>query len=273
VKRPPLNGTVLITGASSGIGRELARQLAPMAECLVLTGRRADRIAALAEELRRLKASLRVVAQPCDLADMAAIDHMLAAVAENAGPVDVLVNCAGVGEQQVFARADWEVVRRVLDVNVTALALLTHRLLPGMVERGRGGILNVGSGAGFTMLPGAATYAGSKYFVHGFTETLRAELEGTGVVVTHVAPGPVETEFMEAGGIVSLKSGPPPFLWITAEQCAREAIRGFQRGQALVLPGTAYRMLMRLLPVVPRPILRLAFRPMAEEMRKLRRER
>jgi uncharacterized protein len=262
---------VLITGASSGIGRELARQIAPRAACLVLVARREERLAELEAELKAACPDLRVVLAAADLADIASLDPLLASIEAQAGDIDVLINCAGLGEQQLFHEADEALVRRILDVNVIALTVLTHRLLPGMVERGHGGIMNLGSGAGYAMLPGAATYTGSKYFVHGFTETLRLELAGTGVTVTHVAPGPVHSEFMEAAGIEGVRNGPPRILWISSEQCAREAIRGFERGQAVVFPGLLYRLGMHVLRFIPRTLLRWGFEPMARDVRELRR--
>lgn len=255
--RPPLDGaTILVTGASSGIGRELARQLASRAGALVLVARRRERLEELADELRARKPGLSVRTESCDLSDPAGVERMLAAVAEKAPAIDVLINDAGLGYSRRYDRADWERIHRLLQVNVVALSLLTLRLSEGMVARRRGGIMNVGSGAGFTLMPGAAAYVGSKYYVNGFTETLRAELAGTGVVVTHVAPGPVTTEFNEAAGITDMRGGPPGFLRITAEECAREAIRGFERGHALVFPGRVYRALMAALWLAPRPVVR-----------------
>jgi uncharacterized protein len=267
--RAPIDGgTVLITGASSGIGRELARQLALRAGSLVLVARRADRLKTVREEALAANPRLNVYPEPCDLADLGAVEGMLRSVQEKAGAVDILVNNAGLGHYNLYDRSDWDRIHRMLQVNVVGLALLTHRLVPGMVARGRGGIMNIGSGAGFALLPGSAAYVGTKYFVHGFSETLRVELLECGVVVTHVAPGPVETEFNEAAGVTGEpSSGSWSLLRISAEQCAREAIRGFERGQALVFPGRAYRLLMRLLGITPRPLQRLSVRAMARQLR------
>jgi short-subunit dehydrogenase len=148
----------------------------------------------------------------------------------------VLVNNAGVGDSVLFDHADWKRTRRVLRANVTAVAQLTAALLPGMVERGRGGVLNIGSGAGLTVLPDAAAYVGSKHFINGFSEALRADLAGTGVRVTQVCPGPVETEFDQVAGAVEGMPGTPRSFRISAAQCAREAVGGLERGDALVFP-------------------------------------
>jgi short-subunit dehydrogenase len=126
-----------------------------------------------------------------------------------------------------------------------------------MVDRGRGGVLNMGSGAGLTVMPAAAAYSASKHFMDGFSEALRADLAGTGVVVTQVCPGPVDSEFDQlAGSADGMTGGPPQFLRISAAQCAREALAGFDRGVPLVFPGRAYRIAMRALPLLPRELSR-----------------
>jgi hypothetical protein len=256
--RPLLDrGTVLVTGASSGIGRELAVQLAARAGILVLLARRT----ALLEDLRaRLLADhprLQVVVLRADLADEGDVDRVLAEVGEQAGPVDVLVNNAGVGDQALFDQTDWRRARQVLQTNVFAVAQLTAALVPSMVARGRGGVLNIGSGAGLTMMPAAAAYCASKHFIDGFSEALRADLAGTGVVVTQVCPGPVDSEFDQAAGTAGgMAGGPPQFLRISAARCARDALAGFDRGAALVFPGQAFRIAMTMLPLLPRRLQR-----------------
>ncbi len=225
--RPPIDGgTVLVTGASAGIGREFATQLAGRAGTLVL---------------------------PVDLCDESAVDRVLAEVKQRVGPVDVLVNNAGVGDQALFDRTDWGRTRQVLHTNVVAVAQLSAALVPAMVDRGRGGVLIMGSGAGLSVLPVAAAYSASKHFVDGFSEALRADLAGTGVVVTQVCPGPVDSEFDTVAGTAGgMTGGPPQFLRISAARCAREALAGFERGKPLVFPGRAYRLGMRALPLLPR---------------------
>jgi uncharacterized protein len=249
-------GTVLITGASSGIGRELAREFGPCAETLVLVARRLDRLEQLRAELLDRYPGLKIVALAADLSDEHEIEKLLAKVSEQAGPVDVLVNNAGVGDTALFDRADWVRTRQILQTNILAVAQLTSALLPGMVAgsmvaRRRGGVLNIGSGAGLTVLPNAAAYTGSKHFVNGFSESLRADLAGTGVTVTQVCPGPVASEFDQLAGSPGGMIGTPRIFRITAAQCAREALAGFERSKARVFPGRAYRFLMRILPLFP----------------------
>jgi short-subunit dehydrogenase len=198
---------------------------------------------------------LPVVAMPADLSDESDVARVVAEVHERVGAVDVLINNAGVGDQALFDRADWSRIRQVLHTNMAAVAQLTAAFVPSMVERGRGGVLMMGSGAGLSVMPAAAAYSGSKHFIDGFSEALRADLAGTGVVVTQVCPGPVDSEFDTVAGTVGgMTGGPPQFLRISAAQCAREALAGFDRGKPLVFPGRAYRLAMRLLPLAPREL-------------------
>lgn len=255
---PPVDGgTVLITGASSGIGRELAARLAARAGILVLAARRAGLLEGLRDELAAAHPRLKVVALPVDLSDERDVDRAVTELREQAGAVDVLVNNAGVGDQALFDTADWARTRQVLHTNVVAVTRLTALLVPSMVERGRGGVLNIGSGAGLTVMPASAAYSASKYFINGFSEALRADLAGTGVAVTQVCPGPVDSEFdTVAGSAGGMAGGPPQFLRISAARCAREALAGFDAGKPLVFPGRAYRIAMRALPLLPRPLQR-----------------
>jgi len=266
--RPPIdNSTVLITGASAGIGQELARLLAPRARTLVLVARRRDRLDALRDEFQVAYPQLTVYLAPYDLEDPAAVDALLADVERAVDPIDILVNNAGVGDQALYDQADWARIHRMIAINAVAVARLTHRLVPAMVARRRGGILTISSGAGIALVPGAAAYTGSKHFVTGLMETLYAELADTGVVVTQVCPGPVDTEFDATAGITGLAGGPPQAVRITAAQCAREALRGFERGKPLVFPGFTYRAVMRLLGLVPRGLQRQVARRTARRIR------
>jgi short-subunit dehydrogenase len=246
------HGIVLITGASAGIGRELALEFGARAETLVLVARRLDRLDKLRAELLERHPGLKVVALAADLSDEHEIETLLGRVAEQAGPVDVLVNNAGLGDSTLFDRSDWARTRQILRTNIFAVIQLASVVVPGMVKRGRGGVLNIGSGAGLTVMPNAAAYVGSKHFVAGFSEALRADLAGTGVTVTQVCPGPVDSEFDHVAGSVGGMAGAPPQSFrISAAQCAREALAGFERGDALVFPGRAYRFVMRVLPLFP----------------------
>src|SRR6202035_491407 len=234
--RPPVDGgTVLITGASSGIGREFAAQLAARAGTLVVAARRAGLLEGLRAELMAAHPRLQVVALPVDLSNERDVDRCVAALRDQAGAVDVLINNAGLGDQALFDATDWTRTRQILHTNVVGVVQLTALLVPSMVERGRGGVLNMGSGAGLTVMPASAAYSASKHFIDGFSEALRADLAGTGVVVTQVCPGPVDSEFdTVAGSVGGMTGAPPQFLRISAARCAREALAGFDAGQPLV---------------------------------------
>jgi uncharacterized protein len=222
----------------------------------------------LQAELNAARPGLRVVVLPVDLSDDDELDRALASVREQVEVVDVLINNAGVGDQALFDRADWARTRRLLLTNVVAMTHLTAVLVPPMAAQGRGGVLNVGSGAGLRVMPAAAAYCASKHYMSGFSETLRADLAGTGVIVTQVCPGPVDSEFDRAAGTAGgMTGGPPQFLRISSAQCAREALAGFDRGAARIYPGRAYRAAMRVLPLLPTALQR---RQAARSARQLR---
>ncbi len=266
--RPPIDsGTVLITGASSGIGREIARQLARRARTLVLVARREERLEALRDELLEHNPTLGVVVERCDLSHPDEVDTLLNSLHRHLVRVDVLVNNAGLGDYSLYEQESWSRIHQMLQVNVTAPLLLTHRLLRHMVERKRGGILNISSGAARAFVPGMAVYSATKHFLDGFTESLRLELMGTGVVVTQVAPGPVDTEFSEVAGTQEHDASTPAWLRISAAQCAREAIEGFDRARPFVYPGFAYRWMMRLSSLMPRGVLRATGLSAARQLR------
>jgi len=251
MKAPPLDGTVLVTGASSGIGAALARGLARRASTIVIVARRADALAALAEELRAARPELVVHPMECDLTDAIALEALCGRIEREVGSIDVLVNNAGIGDQSFVEHARWPKLAQMIALNVTAPTRLCARFVPGMVERGRGGVLNVSSGFAFGYLPGFAAYAASKQYVTCFTDTLRSELAGTGVVVTQIMPGPIDTPFHGLSEPTTPLS-PPAFAMLTAERCAEAAIGGFARGRAFVVPGRLFRMVSWVARASPR---------------------
>jgi len=244
-------GTVLVTGASSGIGMAIARQVAPRAKGLVLVARRLARLEELARELETAHPHLRVQPIARDLSDREQTKRLPGELAERGIDVDVLVNNAGVGLMGVFDHADPDRVVAMIDLNVTSLTLLTRALLPGMVARRRGGVLNISSGFGLGVLPSFAAYCATKHYVTGFTEALVADLAGTGVSVTQVCPGPVATEFEQQIGNWTGASA-PKLVEISAEECARQSLRGFDRGRALVIPGMVIRAVLLANDMSPR---------------------
>lgn len=266
--RAPLDGTVLVTGASSGIGRAMAVELAPRAAHLVLVARRTDRLEALRDELLAGRPDLAVTLQPCDLLDREATERMLDAVARDVGDVDVLINNAGFGDMGVFDRVDWDKTQRMIRLNCESATYLAHRLVQGMVARRRGGILNVSSGFGLEFMPGFSTYIATKHYLSGLTESMRLELRGRGVVVSQLCPGPVTSEFeSHIGNFTGQK--PPKLVEISAERCARVAVRGFARGKALIIPGFWIKLAMAVGSVTPRWVKRLVYLPIAHKLREI----
>jgi short-subunit dehydrogenase len=255
------NCSALITGASAGIGREFARQLANRAHTLVLVARREQRLNELRDELLNGNARLNVHVRVADLCDKSQIDELVAWLKQTKIDIDFLINNAGLGDYGSFATSPLERDDEMLQVNVVVPTTLTRRLLPQMVARKRGAILNVSSSAGFLPIPGMAVYAASKAYVNSFSEALRAELSGTGVTVTALCPGPVHTEF---GDVAKRPSGEPErgpeFVYVSAEKTVRDALAAIEADKPLVIPGLAMKLGMFLVRLTPMSILRLAWR-------------
>jgi short-subunit dehydrogenase len=244
-------GTALITGASSGIGRELARLFARDGCDLVLVARRVDRLEALGEELAR-RHGIRSRAIGADLAAADAPGAIVAAVRDAGLTIDVLVNNAGFGTAGPFATTDLRTELELLQVNVVALTHLTKLLVPGMLARGRGAILNVASTAAFQPGPLMAVYYASKAYVLSFSEALAEELAGSGVTVTTLCPGPVPTEFQARAGMAGSRLFALAPLVGDAAAVARAGYAGLRRGKRLVIPGLANRLLVQSQRLAPR---------------------
>jgi short-subunit dehydrogenase len=255
------NCSALITGASAGIGREFARQLANRARTLVLVARREQRLNELRDELRNRNAQLNVHTRVVDLCDKAQTDELVRWLEQNKIEIDFLINNAGLGDYGSIATSDIERDDRILQVNIAALTFLTRQFLPPMIARKRGAILNVSSSAGFLPIPGMGVYAASKAYVNSFSEALRAELHNTGVCVTALCPGPVHTEFGDAakrpGG--EPETG-PEFIYVSVEQTVRDALAAIESNKPLVIPGFFMKLGMFLVRIAPMWILRLAWR-------------
>lgn len=261
------NQRVLLTGASSGIGEAMAKMLAAQGvKSLVLVARREGRLEALKQELIQTHPNVAVYIYPCDLSERTAIDHLLHYVSREVGAVDILINNAGMGDYTLFENASWSKTEQMLQLNIQGLTYLTHKLAAPMVALGRGGILNISSGLGLMFMPGMSVYAATKHYVTAFTEGLRLELKGAGVVVSQVCPGPVSTEFGDVAGMASGEM--PAFLQLSAEQCAEEALAGFSQGKAMIIPGQVMRLSMGLVRLFPRGVMRLAFSGMRKRMLK-----
>lgn len=245
---PSARPVALVTGASAGIGTELARLLA-VDHDLVLTARRGEHLRALAEELNGYGAACHVF--PADLADPAAPRRLFDAIAAAGLTVDVLVNNAGFGDLGAFAQADLAKALHMIQVNVTALTELTGLFLPGMLARGRGRILNVGSVAGFQAGPFMAAYYATKAYVNSFSEALHSELLGTGVTVTVLCPGPVATEFGAVAGFQPtgmFSAGQA----MAARPVAEAGVRAMRAGRRMVVPGWRNRLMLFLERFAPR---------------------
>lgn len=258
--------TVLLTGASSGIGLEMAKLLGPKVGRLILVARRVDRLEQLKAQLLTTTPSLTVDLLPCDLADLAAVDAMCDRLAADKTHVDVLINNAGIGDIGLFEMSDTKKTLFMIRLNCESLMVLTRRLLPAMVERRSGGVLNVSSGFGLAFLPGMAAYIGSKHFVTGFTEALRAELRGTGVVVTQSCPGPVKSEFADNIGNFTGQEA-PGFIEIDALTCARQSLAAFESGRAMIIPGFVIWIVMLISGMTPRFISRFVVSLLAGPLR------
>ena len=244
--------TALVTGASSGIGRALARGLALRGHDLILTARSAPALRSLARELQGER-GVRVETVALDLARPGSADEVLRVAAEWGLEIEILVNDAGVGSFGDFADAKWEDLAQILALNVSALTELTHRVLPAMRARGRGRILMVASTAAFAPGPRTAVYAASKAYVLAFAQALAVELERDGISVTTLCPGRTDTEFARRSG------------WreehqlrgkraLSPDEVARSALDALESGKRMHVPGAANRVFSLLARALPPPL-------------------
>jgi short-subunit dehydrogenase len=251
----------LITGASAGIGREFARQLAGRARSLVLIARREQSLNELRNELNQQYPNVAVCVRTTNLADLSDLNELLAWVDHERIDLDLLINNAGLGDSGAFATSDPIRNQQMMLVNVVALTTLTRHLLPQMIARRRGGILNVSSSAGFLPIPDFAVYAATKAYVTSFSEAIRTELGGTGVNVCALCPGPVHTEFQEvAKRPAAQPDSGPEFVFAPVEQVVHDALTGLEANRPLVIPGFPMKLGMFLVRITPMPILRLLSR-------------
>ena len=228
--KPSAGTTVVITGASSGIGEHIARGLARRGYSLTLIARRRDRLEALSDELCRAR-SISVDVVALDLNEQSARAEAVERL--RSGAVAGLVNSAGFGTNGLLQDLPPDRERDQVIVNVLALTELTHAVLPQMVERGAGAVLNIGSIAGFQPLPGAAVYSATKAYVQTFSEAVHEGLHGTGVSCTALCPGPVPTEWWEIAG----EKPPGGNVAVSVEEVAEAGITAMREGKRLVVPG------------------------------------
>jgi short-subunit dehydrogenase len=251
---PSDNTAALVTGASGGIGAEIARELARRAHNVVLVARRKPRLEALAEELTG-EYGVRTETIAADLSKPASRSRIAGRITQLNLDIDILINNAGFATGGAFHEADPARELEQVQVLVEAVVVLTSTFLPRMVARRRGAILNVASTAGMQPLPYAAGYSAAKAYVLAFSEAIHQEVQGQGVTVTALAPGPVETEFWdiagwEAAGQSFERAIPSPAL-ISAQDAARAAVDGLDSGKRVVVPGLPMRAAMLATRYIP----------------------
>jgi short-subunit dehydrogenase len=266
---PSPTSTAVVTGASSGIGADIARELADRGHGVTLVARREDRLRELADELA---GSVRVEVISCDVADSAARADLFDEVDRRGLTTDILVNNAGIGTLGSVVKTPVADEVAQVRVNVEAVIDLTTRAVQLMVPRGRGAILNVGSTAGYHPFPGQVGYAATKAFVKTYTEGLRGELAGTGVTVALLCPGPVRTEFVKNAGMDEREfaNSFPKFMWTPSRDVARAGVDALDGDRGIVIPGLPSQINARLFQFMPR---RLLLPLLANQHPSLRRDR
>jgi len=253
--------TVLITGASAGIGYEFARQLAPVVSTMVLVARRNDRLEALKSELEVINPELELFSRPLDLRDKDELERFCDWLDQSDLAIDLLINNAGLGDHGLFVESEWERVNSMLQVNVYALTYLTFRVLPAMRKARCGAILNVSSIASLLPLPNSAVYAATKAYVTSFSEAVRAELRSSNISVTALCPGPVSTEFLShatRGADLQSHTAPDCFV-VPVQEVVRQALEAVTKGRARVIPGAIVNLAMTTLAFLPMFIKRLVY--------------
>ena len=238
---PSPDRTCLVTGASSGIGAEIARGLAARGLSVTLVARREDRLHELAGEITELH-GVEAEVVTGDVSTERSRKKLIAEIEQRGLTVEVLVNNAGFGSGGRFTELDPAKETSMVQTNVEAVVGLTGHYLPEMAARGRGAVLNVASLIAFQPVPFQATYGATKAFVLSFTDALHEEMRGKGVTVTAVCPGPVHTEFGEQGGFGGADERIPEVLWLEADKVARDAVRALENGDRITVPGAGNQL-------------------------------
>jgi short-subunit dehydrogenase len=247
--------TCIVTGASSGIGTEIARELARRGLGVTLVARRAALLEALAASLSA-EHGIRTFVVAADLTSAEARASIPVALRDQGLIPDVLINNAGFSTTGPIQSSDHSREVAMVRTNVEAVVDLCSLFVPDMADRGVGAVLNVASTAAFQPIPGQAAYAASKAFVLSYTQAIRTELRGTGVTATALCPGPVKTEFVETAGFESdPEEAMPKFMWVPAADVARAAVNGLAAGKAVVIPGIANRVGAGFAYLTPRSLL------------------
>ena len=250
---PAQDATALVTGASAGIGAEIARVLASRGHGVTLVARRRERLEELAAELSG-EHGIRAEVLPCDLTDPEARAGLPGRVAEFGLDVEVLVNNAGFGTAGPFHTSDVDQEVQQVRILIEAVVDLTGRFSPAMVERRRGAILNVASTAGFSPLPNMAGYSAAKAWARSFSASLHVELKRHDIAVTALCPGPVETEFFDVAGETPIEHVIPKFAWVDVEHVALAAVDALERNRVEVVPGRAMSAIVNASKMTPREV-------------------
>ncbi|HEY5008584.1 MAG TPA: SDR family oxidoreductase [Caulobacteraceae bacterium] len=242
----------LVTGASAGIGQAFARIFASHGYDVALTARRGERLEQLAEEIR-LRYGVETLAIPADLGDPAAAAHLIETLAANGRVVDALVNNAGYGLRGNYAATAWDEERAFLQVLLIAVCELTHKLLPGMIERRFGRIVNVASLAGLTPgAPGRTLYSATKSFLVKFSESLHLETRDQGVHVSALCPGLTYSEFHDTNQTrESLERLTPDWLWLGADEVAAAGYEAVEANRIICVPGAPNKAIAVLAKLAP----------------------
>jgi len=241
----------LVTGASSGIGHEMAIQLATSGVHVIAVARRADRLEQLASQFKNVEV---MVADLTSAVGLASVEARIADATKT--PIDLVVNNAGFGSSGLMHEVDVDRLSREVQLNVGALTRLSHAAIRAMVPRGRGYLLNVSSVASFQASPRLAVYSATKAYVTSLTEALHEEMRGSGVRVTALCPGLTRTEFQSVSSTEQYSRDFPSFSWLDVTDVARAGLRDVARGRALSVPGALYKALVAVSDLAPRFLVR-----------------
>jgi short-subunit dehydrogenase len=252
----------LVTGASGGIGEAFARELAGRGYDLALAARSAEKLEALAGELRQHGAAAHVF--PADLGTADGPSKLMQAVHKAGLTVDLLVNNAGFGDLEPFDRADAGKLTEMIDLNVRALTGLSHAVTPGLIARGRGGIINIASTAAFLPGPGMATYYATKAFVLSLSEALHVEMKPKGVTVTAVCPGPTWSGFQEKADMEGSKLLKASRM-MTPDAVARIGMDGYEKKKRVVITGVSNKITIAIAKLTPKTLLMKAVSGLQEK--------